>query len=144
MGTISRNFDFKEFEASDTAVRLRIDNTIKDWNVRDNIVALVENVLQPLRDAWGGPLFIGPRHSGYRCPELNEAVGGVKNSQHQYGEAADCGCTDPLSLARLLVRLNIDFDQLGLYPSFCHISYKRNGKNRREIFYDKSWKGPKI
>lgn len=144
MGTISKDFSFREFEASDTAARLRIDNTIKDWDVRDNIVALVENVLQPLRDAWGGPIFIGPRHSGYRCPELNSMVGGVKNSQHQTGEAADCGVTDPFALAKLLLSMNIEFDQLGLYPSFCHISYKRDGENRREVFYAKTYKGPKL
>ena len=144
MGSISKDFSFSEFEASDKAKIYRIDNTIKDWNVRDNIIALVENVLQPLRDAWGGPLYIGPRHSGYRCPELNRIVGGVGNSQHQSGEAADCGCTDPLALARLLLRMNLDFDQIGLYPSFLHISYKRNGKNRREVFYDKTYKGPKV
>lgn len=144
MGTISRNFSFSEFEASDTAARLHINNAIRDWDVRDNIIALVDNVLQPLRDAWGGPMFIGPRHSGYRCPELNKAVGGVDNSQHMTGEAADCGVTDPLALAKLLLRLNIDFDQVGLYPSFVHISYKRNGNNRRQIYYDKTYKGPKI
>jgi hypothetical protein len=42
-------------------------------------------VLQPLRDRFG-PIRI---NSGYRCPELNEAVGGVQSSQHMRGEAAD-------------------------------------------------------
>lgn len=143
MGTISKNFSFAEFEASDMARLHRIDNTIKDWDVRDNIVALVQNVLQPLRDAWGGPIFLGPRHSGYRCPELNEIVGGVKTSQHVKGEAADCGCTDPLALARLAVRLKLPFDQLILYPSFVHISYKSEGENRGQILYSAKWKGPK-
>ena len=50
-----------------------------------NLAYLCHMVLQPLRDRFG-PIRI---NSGYRCPELNEAVGGVKNSQHMKGEAAD-------------------------------------------------------
>ena len=50
-----------------------------------NLAYLCHMVLQPLRDKFG-PIRI---NSGYRCPELNDAVGGVKNSQHMRGEAAD-------------------------------------------------------
>lgn len=86
MGTLSKNFDWKEFEKSDTASRLHIVNIINDWEVRDNIKALVEDVLQPLRDKWGGPLFI---NSGYRSKELNEAVGGVETSQHCFDDKTE-------------------------------------------------------
>ena len=143
MGNLSRNFDWSEFSKSDVAKAHHINNEIVDWDVRDNIKALVDNVLQPLREAWGQPIFIGPRHSGVRCPELNALVGGVSNSQHMTGEAADCGVSDPYAFAKLLLSMNIDFDQCGLYGTFAHISYKRNGKNRREVFYDKSYKGKK-
>ena len=140
MGTISKNFDWKEFEKSDTASRLHINNAIKDWDVRDNIKALVEDILQPLRDAWGGPLFI---NSGYRCPELNKAVGGVATSQHVFGQACDVACTDPYALAKLVKRMRLDFDQMGVYASFVHLSYKRDGRNRGQIFYGKNWRGPR-
>ena len=140
MGTISKSFSWSEFTKSDTAKRLHINNEICDWDVRDNIKALVENILQPLRDAWGGPIFI---NSGYRCKELNEAVGGVETSQHAKGEAADCGVTDPYALAKLLLHMNLDFDQIVVYPSFLHISHKRDGENRRQVVYAKSYKGPK-
>lgn len=140
MGTISKNFSFAEFEKSDTASKLHIVNVIADWEVRDSIKALVENVLQPLRDAWGGPLNI---NSGYRCKALNEAVGGVESSQHRKGEAADVACTDPLALARLAKRLKLPFDQMIVYPSFVHFSHKMNGKQRGQILYAKSYKGPK-
>ena len=140
MGTISRNFSYSEFENSDTAKRLHINNAITDWEVRDNIKALVENVLQPLRDSWGGPIFI---NSGYRCKELNEAVGGVETSQHVLGMAADCGCTDPYAMAKLLLHMNLEFDQAIIYPSFLHISHKRDGENRRQLLYNSKWKGPK-
>ena len=140
MGSISKNFDFKEFEKSDTAARLHIVNCINDTDVRDNIKALVEDVLQPLRDAWGGPLFI---NSGYRSPELNKAVGGVATSQHCKGQAADVGVTDPFALAKLAKRMRLCYDQMILYPSFVHFSYKREGKNRGQILYSNKWKGPK-
>lgn len=136
---ISKSFRFSEFTKSDTATRFHINNAITDWDVRDNIIALVENVLQPLRDAWGGPIFI---NSGYRCPELNKAVGGVETSQHTKGEAADCGVTDPYAFAKMAKRMKLGFDQCIIYPSFVHISY-RDGENRGQILYANSWKGPK-
>ena len=53
---------------------------------RKNLVTLVEQVLDPLREHWGSPIFIT---SGYRCPALNRKVGGVANSYHTRGMAAD-------------------------------------------------------
>ena len=140
---ISKNFTWAEFTASDTAKRLGIINQITDWDVRDNIIALVENVLQPLRDAYGKPITI---NSGYRCAELNKKVGGVETSQHTKGQAADCGVDDPLALASLIIELGLPFDQMGLYSTFVHLSYKReeNGKNRGQVFYAKSYKGERL
>ena len=137
---ISRHFKYSEFTKSDTAARLHLNNAITDWEVRDNIKALVEDILQPLRDAWGGPIFI---NSGYRSPEVNKAVGGVETSQHTKGMAADCGCTDPYALAKLAKKMRLDYDQMGIYPSFVHLSYRKDGENRNQIFYAKTWKGPK-
>jgi uncharacterized protein YcbK (DUF882 family) len=137
---ISKNFTWSEFTKSDTASRLHINNAITTWEVRDNIKALVEDVLQPLRDAWGGPLFI---NSGYRCLELNEAVGGVPTSQHVLGMAADVGVTDPYALAKLVKRMRLDIDQMIIYPDFLHLSYRKDGCNRGQILYNKRWKGPK-
>lgn len=137
---ISKNFKYSEFTKSDTAKRLDINNAITTWEVRDNIKALVEDVLQPLRDAWGGPLFI---KSGYRCEELNKAVGGVPTSQHVKGQAADVACTDPYALAKLAKRKKMDYDQMIIYPSFVHFSYKKEGENRNAVLYSKKYKGPK-
>ena len=137
---ISKNFTWSEFTKSDTAKRLHINNAITSWEVRDNIKALVEDVLQPLREAWGGPLFI---NSGYRCLDLNKAVGGVPTSQHVLGQACDVGCTDPYALAQLAKRMNLGFDQMIVYPSFVHFSYRKDGCNRGQILYNKKWKGPK-
>ena len=62
-----KHFTFQEFERSDTATRHAIDNSIPD-RLKGNVAALVDNVLDPLRRAWGKPLAVT---SGYRCPELN-------------------------------------------------------------------------
>lgn len=137
---ISRNFRFSEFTKSDVASRYHITNAITSWEVRDNIIALVENVLQPLRDAWEKPLFI---NSGYRCLELNKKVGGVPTSQHVLGQAADVGCSDPLALARLAKKMRLPFDQMGVYPTFVHFSYS-DDRNRGQIFYSKDYKGEKV
>jgi uncharacterized protein YcbK (DUF882 family) len=94
-----------------------------------------------LRDAYGKPITI---NSGYRCAELNKKVGGVATSQHTKGQAADCGCDDPLALARLIIELGLPFDQMGLYPTFVHLSYKRDGKNRGQIFYSAKYKGERV
>ena len=141
MGTISENFSYREFEASNTAQRLGIINAITDFSVRDSIKALVLEVLQPLRDAWDKPLHI---NSGYRCPELNKIVGGTSTSQHLKGEAADIACDDPLAMAQLAYDLGLPYDQMIVYPTFVHFSHKLAGEQRRMVLYNKSWKGEKI
>ena len=141
MGTISRDFDYKEFEASDTAGHYGITNVITSFEVRDSIKALVDEVLQPLRDAWGKPLKI---NSGYRCPALNRAVGGVESSQHVRGEASDVACDTPLELARLAKSLNLPYDQMIIYPNFLHLSHKLEGKQRKQILYNRRYTGPKL
>lgn len=82
---LSKNFTYRELTASATARRKGIDNTPSTQGYL-NMIALCRDILQPLRDAWGEPIIVG---SGYRCPELNKAVGGVRNSDHMYGCAAD-------------------------------------------------------
>lgn len=141
MGTISKNFSYREFEASETADRYGIANNIVTSEVRNAVKALVLDVLQPLRDAWGKALHI---NSGYRCRMVNELVGGVATSQHTKGEAADVRCAAPYELAELAVRLNLPFDQMILYPNFVHISHRVNGKQRGNILYNKTYKGKKL
>lgn len=151
MGTISKDFSYREFEVSEVADQKHICNVIVSFDVRDSIKALVDEVLQPLRDAWGKPLAV---NSGFRCRELNEEVGGVPTSQHRKGEAADIcpfgvrnGKGDikvVTELARLAVRLKLPFDQMILYPSFVHFSHKLEGKQRGQIFYNYRYKGEKV
>lgn len=149
MGTISKNFDYKEFEKTDVP-GMQVQNTITSTEVRDSIKALVDEVLQPLRDAWDEPLAI---NSGYRCQEVNKAVGGVPTSQHTKGEAADVcpfgrnghGDIEVVrQLAQKAVELDLPFDQMILYPSFVHFSHRLKGEQRRQILYNKRYAGKKL
>lgn len=126
-------FTFGEFERSETATRHAIDNAIPEAAKR-NIAALVDNVLDPLRETWGKPITVT---SGYRCPKLNKAVGGVATSQHLTGEAADISVgskKENAKLFKLAKDLKLPFDQLIDEKNFSwiHISYKRGG-NRGQI-----------
>lgn len=141
MGTITKDFSYREFERSEVAEAKHICNVITSFEVRDSILALTENVLQPLRDAWGKPLKV---NSGYRCKALNAAVGGVPTSQHVKGEAADIAAGDPVKLARLAVKLGLPFDQMILYPTFVHFSHRLNGEQRGQICYNWRYKGEKV
>lgn len=126
-----RHFTIKELTQSATAQRLGIDNTPPSTAVKA-LRALVDNVLDPLREAWGGPIMV---NSGYRCPELNKIVGGTPNSQHQRGEAADITVgsrSDNRRLLALIKRLNLPVDQC-IDEKGCrwiHVSH-RTGRNRR-------------
>lgn len=86
------NFTLSEFIESSTAKWRMIDNT-PDFDIVEHLDELVGTILQPLRRAWGKPLTVS---SGYRCPALNRAVGGVSNSAHLYGYAADITTTGDL------------------------------------------------
>ena len=98
-------------------------------SAEQNLQALVDHVLDPARERLGMPITV---NSGYRCPAHNKAVGGVKNSQHLKGEAADITCADNKRLAEIIEQLG-NFDQLLVYPTFLHVSYKRQGVNRESI-----------
>lgn len=144
MGTISKDFNYREFEASPTAERKGICNVITTVAVRDAIKELTERVLQPLRDIVGHPLRIS---SGYRCAELNREVGGVPTSQHTKGEAADIEAAVPHLLAyvvRSTPEIWNEVDQMILYPTFVHISHRKGGPQRRQLLYNKSYKGERL
>ena len=78
-------FSIDEMVRSATAKKYGIDNR-PSQDILNNLVLFIEKVLDPIREDWGGSISVS---SGYRCPELNNAVGGVKTSGHQYGYCAD-------------------------------------------------------
>ena len=84
---LSEHFKLAEFERSDVARQLQIDNRVPAELI-PSLRTLCHEVLEPLRQHVGKPIHI---NSGYRCPALNgsEQVQGQANSQHLKGEAAD-------------------------------------------------------
>ena len=112
-------------------------------NARSNEVALGDNLLDQVRDVFGHEIKV---NSGYRCPRHNAKVGGVKNSQHLTGEAADIcaetrgyqNITDWKMANQDIVRAILKvgrFDQLilenvgekDLLPTWVHVSFSRRG-----------------
>lgn len=128
-----KHFTIHELTRSATADRKGIDNT-PSKQVIENLTALVDNVLDPLREAWGKPIHV---NSGYRCPELNRAVGGAPGSQHMKGEAADITAGSQAlnrKLYILLRNLDLPVDQAINEHDFkwIHVSY--GPKHRRHFF----------
>ena len=101
--------------------------------VIENLRALCVNVLQPLRDALNSPVNL---NSGYRCPSLNQAIGGARNSQHMTGHAADIIDLNNgnENLFKKIKQLNLPFDQMIDEFDFrwVHVSYDPV-RNRRQI-----------
>ena len=150
---LTEHFNLSEFVRSDTATRLGIDNSINDPEIIANIKNLCEHVLEPLRVYANCPIII---NSGYRCPLLNSYVGGSKNSQHKFGEAADIRLpvtsfkwhngelhTDMDEARRWFdfIKYNTDYDQLILETAnqldfWIHVSCRRDPKlNRHHVVY---------
>lgn len=130
---LSKNFTLNELTYSDTARFLGIKN-IPEQAAINNLKALCAKVLQPLRDGLGVPIIIT---SGYRCPLLNKKVGGVSNSQHQYGQAADIYAKGKsLQAAFNYIKNFLPFDQLlfekNKTTQWVHVSYRGDGKNRKQ------------
>lgn len=137
---ISKNFTLDELTASATAKQMHIINAPGVDEVC-NLCALVHNVLQPLRDAMGEVIKIG---SGFRSQALNKAVGGVANSQHCKGQAADLCIDGDLKKGRkwfAYIRDHLPFDQLiweknpNTGSCWVHVSFvfPDFGKNRRHV-----------
>ena len=85
MEQFTKNFSYDELIASSTAKRLGLDNTPNE-DEKEKLKKLAIEILQPIRDAWKSPIIV---NSAFRSEQVNKAVGGVKNSQHRLGEAAD-------------------------------------------------------
>ena len=134
---LSPHFKLVEFTRSATAQARHIDNTPNEEQIK-NLKFLCDNVLEPLREQFG-PIIIG---SGFRCPVLNTAIGGVKNSQHKSGEACDIHLPSievGKKYFEFLKKLPI-FDQLIWERNnprsnhyWIHVSIKRSGKNRKQV-----------
>lgn len=131
---MGKYFSIAELTKSETANKRKIDNK-PTKEVENCLNQLIDNILDPLRKAYGQPIIVS---SGYRCPELNKAVGGARTSQHTLGQATDIHTKSNSKesnkqLFELIKQLKLPFDQLinEYNYSWVHVSY--SNRNRRQI-----------
>ena len=132
----------EELYASATATAKGINNKPSVQQMI-NLVYLCAFVLEPLRVAMGEPIKIG---SGFRCQALNKAVGGVYNSQHLKGQAADLCIDGDIQKGRKwfnYIKNHLPFDQLiwehnskGTYWVHVSFVFPDFGKNRHKVIDD--------
>ena len=132
-------FELYEFIRSRKAKEKNIDNT-PTFEVVDHLRELTEMILDPMRAAYGKPIYVS---SGFRCALLNEAVGGSATSVHPLGYAADLQADDMEDFKRFvrswLITNRIRFDQCIIESSggeeWVHIGlYNRKGQQRGMLF----------
>lgn len=138
----TRNFKWSELMHSNYAVANRINN-VATGKERENLLELA-TLLQVIRDWHGQPMVI---NSGFRSEKVNKGVGGVANSAHRHGYAADVtfrgvsgGASNQLAFARkigqFLKSKGIKFDQIISYDNFIHIGVRKpSGTQRCEVFH---------
>ena len=143
---LSDHFSLQELTKSSTAERRGIANEPDDEAV-ENLIMVCETILEPVREQYGIPFI---PNSGFRCLELNRAIGSSDRSQHTTGEAVDFEVPSISNReVALWVQENCKFDQLILEfykegdPSsgWVHCSYVIDGDNRNSarIFDGKTW-----
>lgn len=127
------NFKMIELINSDTAFKKNICNIPQDYIIYENLMRIVVDILQPLRNYYKKPIRI---HSGYRSQLLNEEIGGAKNSQHQYGMAVDFTVDkEPItSVIKKIDEMGLPYDQLiNEYGKWIHISLKEHNNRHEKI-----------
>ena len=135
---MTKHFTLDELTRSATAARKGIDNN-PDQEVEGNLLALCENILEPIRKYLGQPLRIT---SGYRSAKLNRVLGGARRSQHVEGEAADITCQGRNAEVFSYALKALDYDQLiwefgtADEPQWVHVSFNEcNNRNEALIAY---------
>ena len=134
------HFTIEELYASATAKAKGINNKPNTQQMI-NLVYLAAYVLEPLRVSMNEPIKIG---SGFRCRELNAAVGGSATSQHMKGQAADLCIDGDLKKGRKwfeYIKNHLPFDQLiweknpktGSYWVHVSFVFPDFGKNRKQV-----------
>jgi hypothetical protein len=145
--SISKHISYKEGVYSRTAMRRGIKNN-PNAEQMENMVAIAEEVFEPLRMWVGGPIKI---NSFFRSPELNKAIGGSGKSQHCHGQAIDLDDTFGRATNAEMyefIKENLDFDQMiwefgdDDNPDWVHVSYVSPDQNRNRCLkaYKKSGK----
>lgn len=126
---LTKNFTLEEMTVTDTG----LPNVPNKRHIV-NMAMLATMLLQPVRDLYGKPMHI---NSGFRSPGVNKAVGGSNTSDHMQGRAADVRVSEPRQLFNLVRTSGLSFDQLILYPTFVHMSFRSPSENRKQVLYAK-------
>ena len=143
MTQLSKHFSLEEMIKSSTALRMGIDNIPNEEQI-ENLKAICENILEPLREYYESrPITIT---SGFRSPELSEAIKSSRQSQHCKGEACDFEISgfDNRQVASH-IKNNFDFDQLisEYYikdvpdSGWIHVSYKKSDNRKESLIKNK-------
>lgn len=98
---LSKNFTLEELIYSSTADARGIHNYPDNQSI-NNLKKLCIEILQPIRDKYGKPIYI---NSGYRNPALNRAMKGSQTSQHLTGSAADIDVANNKELWDVIVKM---------------------------------------
>ena len=117
---LTEHFTLEELTFSETASRRGWDNT-PPIGFQENL-GRVALLLEQVRKLVNKPIQIT---SGYRCKNLNDAVGSKETSQHRNGCAADFKVTgmNPNEVVEAILEAGIEFDQLICeFSSWTHIS----------------------
>ena len=121
---LTEHFTLEELTASDSAVRLGLDNT-PTAEITENLRKLA-NFLEEVRTLLGKPINIS---SGYRSPAVNAHVGGKPTSQHCKGQAADIkvdGMT-PDEVVKAIIDSGLQYDQcIREFDTWTHVSVSEN------------------
>ena len=129
-------FTIAEMVKSETADRLGIDNRLPR-ELLDNAGYLIEKVLDPVREWYGKPIYV---NSGYRCPELNKAVGGVADSFHLTGCAADIDTRSRSGNEAVFayIKTHLPFTELGWEGGgrWVHVAIEPGREGEKEVFYN--------
>lgn len=131
---LSKHFTLAEYTASQTAARRGIDNTPREAYLIDNLKRMA-SVMEGVREILGRhPIHVS---SGYRCLELNRALGSKDTSAHVQGLATDFICPGygvPYDVCRAIEPhvLKLDIDQLIYEHTWVHIGL-RSGPGRNQI-----------
>jgi|TARA_R100001132_G_C3230605_1_gene65404 zinc D-Ala-D-Ala carboxypeptidase len=138
---LSEHFTLGELSKSQTALRKGIKNDPDSDDIL-RLKALCENILEPVRKEYNRPITPS---SGFRCLELNRAIGSSDKSQHVKGEAVDFVISGISNMeVACWMKEELDYDQLILEffkeeeanSGWIHCSYVKSENRKKALQFD--------
>lgn len=136
---LTKNLSLAEVIKSATAIKFGLKNEPNEQQLA-NLVAIAENVFQPVREYFGVPIMVT---SGFRGQALNDIIHGSPSSQHCKGQALDLDADyfGKITNAEIFhyIKDHLDYDQLiwefgnNEEPAWVHVSYVSEEENRKQL-----------